>query len=92
MIPELGHFALIAALALALVQGIAPLTGVLRRDARLMALARPAALVQFGCVALSYACLTQAFVTNDFSVAYVAQHSNTLLPMLYKVTGVWGGA
>ncbi|QDX81780.1 c-type cytochrome biogenesis protein CcmF [Denitratisoma sp. DHT3] len=91
MIPEIGHFALIAALAVALVQGVLPLAGALRGDHRLMGLARPGAVALFGCVALAYGCLTQAFVSNDFSVDYVAQHSNTLLPMFYKVAAVWGG-
>mgnify|MGYP001247251891 CR=1 FL=1 len=91
MIPELGHFALIVALGVALVQGIPTLVGVVRNDGRLMALARPAAQAQFACVALAFGCLTQGFVTSDFSVRYVAEHSNTLLPMLYKVAAVWGG-
>ncbi|HEY9192295.1 MAG TPA: heme lyase CcmF/NrfE family subunit, partial [Methyloversatilis sp.] len=91
MIPELGHFALIVALAVALVQGIPTLIGVVRGDVRLMALARPAAQAQFLCVAIGFGCLVQCFISNDFSVRYVAEHSNTLLPMLYKVTAVWGG-
>ncbi len=91
MIPELGHFALIVALGVALVQGIPTLIGVVRGDGRLMALARPAAQAQFLCVAIGFGCLVQCFVSNDFSVRYVAEHSNTLLPMLYKVTAVWGG-
>ncbi|MFC5302960.1 heme lyase CcmF/NrfE family subunit [Azospira restricta] len=91
MIPELGHFALIAALAVAILQGGVPLYGVVRQDPRLMNLAIPAAQAQFVAVAVAYGCLTQAFVSNDFSVTYVAQHSNTLLPMFYKVAAVWGG-
>ncbi|MBI2305935.1 MAG: heme lyase CcmF/NrfE family subunit [Rhodocyclales bacterium] len=91
MIPEFGHVALIAALAVALLQGVVPLVGVVRQDQRLMNLAIPAAQAQFFGVAVAYGCLTQAFVTNDFSVTYVAQHSNSLLPMFYKVAAVWGG-
>jgi len=91
LIPEIGHYALILALALALVQGIGPLVGVVRRDARLIALARPSAAVGSLLVLVAYGCLTQAFVTNDFSVTYVAQHSNSMLPMMYKVAAVWGG-
>ena len=91
MIPELGHMALIIALGVAFVQGVPTLFGVLRADSRLMALAQPAAQAQFLCVAIAFGCLMQGFVTNDFSVRYVAEHSNTLLPMLYKVAAVWGG-
>ena len=91
MIPELGHFALILALTLALVQGIGPLVGVARRDSRLISLARPTAAAGALLVVIAYGCLTQAFVSNDFSVRYVVDHSNTMLPMLYKVTAVWGG-
>jgi cytochrome c-type biogenesis protein CcmF len=91
MIPEIGHFALIIALVLALVQGVLPLLGVLRGDRQLMSLARPTAQVQFACLAVAYGCLTYAFISNDFSVRYVAQHSNTLLPNFYKVAAVWGG-
>ncbi|CAB1367687.1 heme lyase CcmF/NrfE family subunit [Denitratisoma oestradiolicum] len=91
MIPEIGQFALISALAVALVLGVLPLAGAIRHDDRLMALARPAAVAQFGCVAVAYGCLLKAFISNDFSVEYVAQHSNSLLPMFYKVAAVWGG-
>ncbi|HEX5804033.1 MAG TPA: heme lyase CcmF/NrfE family subunit [Azospira sp.] len=91
MIPELGHLALIAGLALALLQGILPLVGVIRDDRRLIAMAVPATQLQFACVAIAYGCLTQNFVVDDFSVLYVAQHSNTQLPMFYKVAAVWGG-
>ena len=91
MIPELGHLALIIALFVAVVLGVFPLAGVLLRSARLMALARPAAFAQFAALAFSYACLLHAFLNNDFSVRYVAEHSNTLLPTFYKVAAVWGG-
>ncbi len=91
MIPELGHLALIIALFVAVVLGVFPLAGVLLRSSRLMALARPAAFAQFAALAFSYACLLHAFLNNDFSVRYVAEHSNTLLPTFYKVAAVWGG-
>ncbi len=91
MTPELGHFALWLALGLSLVLGIVPLVGAQSGRQQWMALARPGSVALFGLVALSYACLTAAFVTNDFSVLYVSQHSNTALPMFYKVSGVWGG-
>ena len=89
MIPELGHFALILALSVALVQAVVPLVGAQRGDARWMAVARPAAVTQFGLVALAFACLTQAYVTSDFSVLNVARNSHSAKPMLYKVSGVW---
>ena len=91
MTPELGHFALWLALGLALVLGVVPLVGAQRGRQDWMALARPGSMVLFALVALSYACLTAAFASNDFSVLYVSQHSNTALPMFYKIAGVWGG-
>ena len=91
MIPELGHFALMLALALAAVQGVLPLLGAARGQGSLIALARPAARAQFVFVALAYAALTNAFIGNDFSVLYVAQHSNSALPLVYRITAVWGG-
>jgi cytochrome c-type biogenesis protein CcmF len=91
MIPELGHFALIVALCVALVQGILPLTGAHQRRPGWIALARPAAMAQALLIAVAFGCLTTAFVQNDFSVLYVAQHSNTLLPLPYRVAAVWGG-
>ncbi|MEJ8851034.1 heme lyase CcmF/NrfE family subunit [Variovorax rhizosphaerae] len=91
MIPELGHFALVLALVMALVQAIVPLVGAARGDAGWMALARPATCAQFVFIVIAYAALTDAFVGNDFSVLYVAQHSNSMLPTVYRVTAVWGG-
>ncbi len=91
MTVELGHVALILALALALVQSILPLAGAARGRSDWMALAVPAALGQFGAVVIAYAALTSAFVANDFSVLYVAQHSNSALPLVYRITAVWGG-
>ena len=91
MIPEIGHFALILALALAIVQGSLPFVGAHRNDVTLMAVARSAAYGQFLLVAISYVCLTWAFLGNDFSVLYVANHSQLSLPTMYKITAVWGG-
>jgi cytochrome c-type biogenesis protein CcmF len=91
MIPELGHFALILALLIAAVQGVVPLVGAQRNAGAWMALARPAARAQFAMVAVAFACLTYAFVNNDFSVSYVVEHSNSRLPLVYRVAAVWGG-
>jgi cytochrome c-type biogenesis protein CcmF len=91
MAPELGNFALILTLCIALVQGVLPLVGAARGNVAWMALARPAAQGQFLFVAFAFGCLIYAFVTNDFSVTYVAQHSNSRLPLEYRVAGVWGG-
>ncbi|MBI3918783.1 MAG: heme lyase CcmF/NrfE family subunit, partial [Betaproteobacteria bacterium] len=91
MIPELGQLALAIALCLALVQAVFPLAGAARGDVAWMAVARPAAQSQLVFVALAFGCLTYAFVTNDFSVAYVASNSNSALPLAYRVAGVWGG-
>ena len=91
MIPELGHFALILAALVALLLGTLPLVGAHRHNVAWIALARPAASAMALLVSFSFACLTHAFVNNDFSVVYVAQHSNSLLPIQYRVAGVWGG-
>ena len=90
MIAELGHFALILALAVALVQGTLPLLGAARGDDRLMALGRTAALTQALLVIVAFAALTQAYVTSDFSVANVVANSHSAKPLLYKISGVWG--
>ncbi|UYN94852.1 MAG: heme lyase CcmF/NrfE family subunit [Enhydrobacter sp.] len=90
MVVELGHFALILALAVALVQGTLPLVGAARGDPRLMALGRTAALTQALLVLLAFAALTQAYVVSDFSVANVVANSHTAKPLLYKISGVWG--
>ena len=90
MIPELGQVALLIALAMAVVQSVFPLVGAQRRNLTWMALARPAARAQLLFVAIAYACLTYVFLTHDFSVAYAAQHSNTQLPTIYRISGVWG--
>jgi cytochrome c-type biogenesis protein CcmF len=91
MTPELGHLALILSLLVALVQGVLPLVGAHRGKADWIALARPAAQTQFCLVALAFASLAAAFLSNDFSVSYVAQHSNSQLPPVYRFAAVWGG-
>jgi len=90
MIPELGHFALIIALAVAIVQSIVPLIGAAKNQAALISLARPAALTQLLFIGLAYAALTNAFIVHDFSVLYVSQHSNLVQPLMYRISGVWG--
>jgi cytochrome c-type biogenesis protein CcmF len=90
MIPELGHFALIVALCIAVVQAIVPMVGSLRGDAGWMAVARPAAQGQFVFVALAFGCLAWSFVNNDFSVLNVASNSNSQLPLQYRFAATWG--
>ncbi len=90
MIAELGHFSLIIALLMALVQGVLPLAGAHTGRSAWTALARPAARGQFLFVLLAYACLTQVFIANDFSVLLAARHSNSSLPLVYRITAVWG--
>ena len=90
MIPELGHFALILALLVALVQGVVPMLGAARRDGAMMAVAVPAARTQFVLVAVAFACLAYSFVTNDFSVENVALNSNSQLPVQYRLAAAWG--
>src|SRR5271156_2661434 len=90
MIPEIGHFALILALFVALAQAVFPMIGAATGNRAWMALARPASLAQFALIALSFAALTWCYVTSDFSVMNVAQNSHTDKPMIYKIAGVWG--
>ncbi|WP_319823538.1 heme lyase CcmF/NrfE family subunit [Thalassovita sp.] len=90
MITELGHFALILAFMVACVQAVVPLIGAQRRWPGWMAVAEPAANAQFLLTAFSFAALTYAFVTSDFSLRLVVLNSHSLKPMLYKVSGVWG--
>jgi len=90
MITELGHFALILALGFALLQAVVPMVGAQTGRVRWMALAGPLAGLQFAAIAAAFAALMHAFVTSDFSLKLVVEHSNTLQPMLYKVAGVWG--
>ncbi len=91
MIPEIGHFALIIAVFLAFCLGVLPIAGAARDSAVLMGTARPLAYGQFVFLAIAFSCLAYAFVVNDFSVLYVAQHSNSQLPVMYKISAVWGG-
>jgi cytochrome c-type biogenesis protein CcmF len=90
MVAEIGHFALILALIVALLQATVPLLGAQRQDREAMLFGSYAAIMQFLFIAVAFGCLTHAFVTSDFSVAVVANNSHTLKPMLYKVAGVWG--
>ncbi len=91
MIPEFGQLALALALCLSLVQATLPLLGAARGRADWMALARPAAAGQFVFVAVAFAALEYALLTDDFSVGFVALHSNSALPVFYKATAAWGG-
>ncbi|MDH5410188.1 MAG: heme lyase CcmF/NrfE family subunit [Alphaproteobacteria bacterium] len=90
MIAELGHFALVLALMVALAQSIVPMVGAMRANARMMAVAETAAAAQLALVLVAFGALTYSYVVSDFSVANVAANSNSLQPMLYKVSGVWG--
>jgi cytochrome c-type biogenesis protein CcmF len=90
MIPELGHFSLILALLLALVQGILPLMGAARNNPAWMAVAKPAARAQFLFVAIAFGCLAYSFLTNDFSVINVTRNSHSRLPEIYRFTATWG--
>ena len=91
MIPEIGSFALVVALFIAIVQGVLPILGAARGNEVLMGTARTLANGQFVFVGIAFACLVYAFVVNDFSVLYVAQHSNSQLPGEYRFAAVWGG-
>ena len=91
MIPEIGQFALIVALCIAITQAVVPLAGASLGIQRWVALSVPAALAQLLFVAIAYGCLTWAFLSHDFSVLYVVQNSNTKLPLIYLISGVWGG-
>ena len=90
MITEIGHYALVLALALAIVQSTAPLWGVWRGDGALMATARPVAVAQFLLIALSFAALTHAYLISDFSLLNVVENSHSAKPLIYKISGVWG--
>src|SRR5450830_1960072 len=90
MIPELGHYALVLALALGLIQSVVPIIGAATRDSALMRLATSTALMQFLFVALSFAALTVCYVTSDFSVQNVFENSHSMMPLIYKITSVWG--
>ena len=95
MIPELGNFALMLATLVAVMQGVLPIAGTLVRQPQmqvtLQSLARPTAALQFALVAFAFGALATSFLNNDFSVLYVSQHSNSLLPKPYQFAAVWGG-
>jgi len=91
MIPELGHFALIIALGLACILAFFSLLGASMGNSTWVAMARPLARGQFAFIAIAFMCLVYAFITYDFSVAYVAQNSNSALPLGYRISAVWGG-
>jgi len=91
VIAEIGHFALILGLSLAICQGVLPLVGAQRNDTAMMGVAKPAAFGQFFFVAVAFVCLAASFVNSDFSVLYVANHSQLALPTVYKISAVWGG-
>jgi cytochrome c-type biogenesis protein CcmF len=90
VIAELGHYALILALGLALIQAVMPIVGTRSDDPTLISVAVPAALAQFVFVALAFAALTACYVTSDFSVLNVYENSNSAMPLLYRFTSVWG--
>ncbi len=90
MIPELGHYALMLALGLALIQGIMPVVGTRTNDPVLMSIAAPAALAQFAFVATAFTALAISYVTSDFSVLNVYENSNTQMPLIYRLTSIWG--
>ncbi|HKY87523.1 MAG TPA: heme lyase CcmF/NrfE family subunit [Pseudorhodoplanes sp.] len=90
MIAEIGHYALVLALGLALIQGSVPLIGVRLRDGVLAGTAQPLAVEQFIFVAISFAALTASYVASDFSVYNVFENSHSAMPLLYKFTSVWG--
>ncbi|MDO2950864.1 heme lyase CcmF/NrfE family subunit [Aeromonas simiae] len=90
MMPELGQFALILAFAVALLLGTYPLLGAHYGRLGMMNAARPLAYMQLLALLVSFACLTWAFIDNDFTVQYVATNSNSLLPLQYRISAVWG--
>ena len=91
MIPELGNFSLVLALSLAVLLSVVPMIGVQKNNELLMALSRPLCTGVWVFMVISFGCLAYAFLNDDFSVAYVASNSNSLLPVYYKLTAVWGG-
>jgi cytochrome c-type biogenesis protein CcmF len=90
MIAEIGHYALVLALALALVQSVVPLIGARQRDGGLMGVAGSTALAQFFFVAVAFGALTICYVQSDFSVINVAENSHSAMPLIYRFTSVWG--
>src|ERR1041384_4574577 len=90
MVVEIGHLAIILALAVALLQAALPFWGARSGDVRLMQVAEPAALAQLGLIAVAFGALMYAYVTSDFSVENVWANSHTDKPLLYRISGVWG--
>src|SRR5438552_12006915 len=90
MIPEIGQFTLILALALAVILATLPQIGAAKRIPQLVAMARPTAQAQFIFVAIAFCCLGYSFITNDFSVLNVAINSNSQLPLHYRLAATWG--
>ena len=90
MIAELGNFCLCLALCLTIAQSIVPIMGTHKNKNSWMAFARPASYAQWCLVMLSYCLLTYAFITHDYSIAYVANNSNNAQPLIYRISGVWG--
>ena len=91
MIPEIGHFALILALCVSIIQGVLPLIGAQQGRREWLVLARPTTQISFLLLAISFGVLAWCFYVNDFSVLYVAEHSNSQLPTVYRLGAVWGG-
>jgi len=90
MTPEFGHFALVLAALVALAQSVVPMVGAARGDSRWMALGSSAAILQFGLIAIAFAVLAWAHIVSDFTVTNVVENSFAAMPLLYKITGVWG--
>jgi cytochrome c-type biogenesis protein CcmF len=90
MIPELGHYALMLALGLALIQGTMPIVGARTNDPVLMSMAAPTAVAQFGFVAMAFVALATCYAISDFSVLNVFENSNSQMPLIYRLTSVWG--
>ena len=91
MIPEFGHYALILALCIALIQGVLPLIGAHQGRREWLMLARPAAQIVFLMLLIAFTILAWSFYANDFSVLYVVEHSNSQMPVVYRLGAVWGG-
>ncbi|HYC24947.1 MAG TPA: heme lyase NrfEFG subunit NrfE, partial [Roseiarcus sp.] len=90
MIAEIGHYALVLALALALIQSSVPIFAASRRDVALMGTAETTAVAQFGFVAIAFASLMACYVVSDFTVTNVFENSHSAMPLIYKLTSVWG--
>jgi cytochrome c-type biogenesis protein CcmF len=91
MLAELGNFSLVIAMIMGILLSIYPMWGAHKNHQLMMATAKPLAIGMFLFTAFAYMCLTQGFLTDDFSIAYVANTSNSTLPIYYKITAVWGG-